>query len=246
MVDVFSEVDEELRREKFTKLWKRFGPFVIGGAVLFVAAMGGRVYWQDYVATEREAESKRYQAAQADLEAGNETAAAAKFDAIISTSKYGYALLARLQMASDLAGRGDADGAISAYEAIAADTDLDDRYRDFASLMVVTILIDRDAGQEVFDRLAPLVREGGDWTYSASELLGLMYFREGAWQQAGDIFLGLTLDANAPPELRNRAGEFLEMIENSRPAENLFGDDINTPLPLQQTGEPDADESKEN
>ena len=36
MSDIFREVDEDLRREQYKKLWERFGSYVIGLAVLIV------------------------------------------------------------------------------------------------------------------------------------------------------------------------------------------------------------------
>jgi len=43
--DIFREVDEEVRRDQFKKLWERYGIFFIALAVLFVAAVGG---WRGY------------------------------------------------------------------------------------------------------------------------------------------------------------------------------------------------------
>src|SRR6476620_8362432 len=50
MSDIFREVDEDIRREQYKKLWDRFGIYVIGLAVLIVvltAGYRGWVYWQD-------------------------------------------------------------------------------------------------------------------------------------------------------------------------------------------------------
>lgn len=222
MIDAFSEVDEELRHDKLKRLGKKYGPFVVGGIVLFISAMGGRVYWDEYVTTQRIAESEQYQQAMTALAAGDRDAAMTGFEALIGEAKYGYGLLARLQAASSYAAQGRAEEALAAYDAIAADGDLEDRFRDFASLMAAAILLDQNAGGEVYDRLLVLAEEGGAWQYSAREMLGLSYFREGSWRQAEDIFVALTLDTRAPPDLRNRAQEFLEMIENAKPVEDLF------------------------
>lgn len=222
VVDVFSEVDDELRSEKLKKLWKKTGPFVIGGAVLFIAAMGGRVYWQDYVIGQRIQESERYQAAVSDLEAGRDAEALAGFEGLIASSKYGYGLLSRLQKAANLATSGDIPGAISAYDAISADTGLTQRFREYGALMAVLILIDQGGTEEAYERLAPLVKAGSNWYYSANEALALMYFSEARYQEAEEIFLRLAVDPATPPDLKNRAGEFMQMIENKKPAGSLL------------------------
>jgi hypothetical protein len=50
MSDIFREVDEEIRHERYKRLWDRFGPYLIGLAVLIVvatAAYRGWVYWRE-------------------------------------------------------------------------------------------------------------------------------------------------------------------------------------------------------
>ena len=221
MVDVFSEVDDDLRREKLTRLWKKIGPFVIGGAVVVVASMGGRVYWQDYVAKQKIQESQQYQAALSSLEAGNDTEAEAALENLITNSKYGYGLLASLQSASNMAKTGDTEGALAAYDAISADAGLTQKFRDYGALMSVLILIDQGGREEAYDRLVPLVRQGSDWYYSANETLALMYFTDERFEDAEGIFLLLRADPGTPPDLKNRAAEFMAMVQNKKPAVTL-------------------------
>ena len=45
MSDIFSEVDEEVRREQLRKLWERYGFLLIAACVLLVAGVAG---WRGY------------------------------------------------------------------------------------------------------------------------------------------------------------------------------------------------------
>ena len=45
MSDIFREVDEDIRHERFKRLWDRFGPWVIGVAVLIVLITAGYRGW---------------------------------------------------------------------------------------------------------------------------------------------------------------------------------------------------------
>ena len=50
MSDIFREVDEEIRHERYKRLWDRFGPYLIAVALLIVvgtAAYRGWVYWRE-------------------------------------------------------------------------------------------------------------------------------------------------------------------------------------------------------
>ena len=45
MSDIFSEVDEEVRRERLKQLWDKYSLLIIAVAVLIVAGIGG---WRAY------------------------------------------------------------------------------------------------------------------------------------------------------------------------------------------------------
>mgnify|MGYP006945477697 CR=1 FL=1 len=45
MSDIFREVDEDLRHERYKRLWDRFGVYVIGLAVVIVLGVSGYKAW---------------------------------------------------------------------------------------------------------------------------------------------------------------------------------------------------------
>ena len=48
MGDIFREVDEELKQDRYEKLWRQYGKYVIAGAVLIVAAVAGWKAWESH------------------------------------------------------------------------------------------------------------------------------------------------------------------------------------------------------
>ena len=63
MSDIFREVDEDLRREQYKRLWDRFGGYVIGLAVLIVVAVGGYKAWEWWENSRAAASGDRFLAA---------------------------------------------------------------------------------------------------------------------------------------------------------------------------------------
>src|SRR5262245_35720583 len=61
--DIIREVDEELRRERFEKLWRKYGTYALGLAALVVLAVAGYIQWQHYTAGQREERARQYEAA---------------------------------------------------------------------------------------------------------------------------------------------------------------------------------------
>ncbi len=48
--DIFHEVDEEVRRERFKQLWERYSIFIVAIAVLIIAGVGGWRGYEYYIA----------------------------------------------------------------------------------------------------------------------------------------------------------------------------------------------------
>ena len=92
MNDFINEINQDMREERWRRLWRRYGIYLIGAAlavVLFVAGRQGYVAWQ---------ESSRNSAADAYLIAleNSDEAGLAKLD---EDGGEGYTMLARLQQA---------------------------------------------------------------------------------------------------------------------------------------------------
>ncbi len=206
MVDIFDEVEEDLRAERAKRLWRRFGPVALALAVALVLGAGGYQFWRHRTA-ERAAS-----AAAALLAANTQTdkaQAAAAFTAAAANAPAGVAALARLRAAALKAETGDLPGALAEWNTVAADNALDRVYRDLASLNWVLHQIDRAEPDTLTPRLAPLMEEGAPWRASARELSALIDLRAGRADAAKNTLTLLAGDLTAPEGVRARARDLL-------------------------------------
>ena len=202
------EVDEELRRDRFATLWRRYGAMVLGAAILIVAATAAKVGWDHWAAQARAAEATRFAAAQQALQAGNHAEAAAQFAALAAEGKTGFAELARLKEAEAKLGQKDTAGALTALDGLAAGGGSD------------PILRDRDLSFEVNNgvpatlkqQLEPLAAAGAPWRNQARELQALLAIRAGALDEARGILAELSKEVGVPPSQQRRAAELLQAI----------------------------------
>lgn len=209
MADIFREIDEELRQERVAQLWKRYGTYVIAGAIVVVLAVAGFVAWRGYETSQRESSSAAYSAALNTLEAGDPAVAAEEFRAIAESGSGGYSMLARLQQAEALRRAGDIEGAIAAYEAAANDGGADPVFRDLAVILRGAATLDSADPEALRRSLEPLAAEDNAWRHSARELLALLALREGQVESARDRLTQLADDPEAPANVRARAAELL-------------------------------------
>lgn len=208
------EIDEELRQERYAKLWKKYGNHLIAAALALVLSVAGYQGWRTYDVKNRMEQAERFSAAQK-LAASGETAAAAEaFAALADDAGGGYELLASLRAAAARAETGDKPGAIALYRQLSGDSGYDPVYRDLAVVMEALLIIDDAEAEAIRSRLAPLMADDNPWRHSARELAAHAAMRGGDRKAARELFTKLAGDGAAPGGVRSRASEMLSVLGN--------------------------------
>ena len=208
MADIFREVDEEVRAERAKALWRKYGAFVVGAAVLAVLAVGGHQFWQ-HLQGEAAAEASLRLEEAAVLADEEKSADAAAAFASLAAEGGGAGLLARFGEAAELALQGNAEAAIARYEALAADEEAAPVYRDLARLF--RGMAELDAGRPEA-AIAALDGLTGALRYSAAETIAAAQAALGDTTAAVAGFKALADDADAPVGVRRRAAEMLAAL----------------------------------
>lgn len=209
VTDIFREVEEELRHDRYAKLWRKYGKYVIAIAVLIVVATAGSVAWRDHQRKQRAAESERFAAGMMLIAENKLPEAADAFGALARDAGGDYGALARLEEAGLRAQAGDVAGAQRAYDELAADSGAKQSLRDLAVLLSVAHNADKVDPAEGRARLKPLLADDNPWRFSARELTAVLALRVGDTAAAKESYKVIADDQNAPPALRARATEML-------------------------------------
>jgi hypothetical protein len=212
MSDIFKEVDEDIRREQLGKLWDRFGPYVLGIAVLIVAVTAGYrgwVYWQDRQA---QATGDRFLAAVQLAADGKHDDAIKALDALSKDGHGAYPTLARFRIAGEEADAGDTKGAVGEFDAIAADNSAPAEIRSMARLRSALLLVDTSTVADLQQRIGDMAATGNQWRAVAREILGLAAWRSGDFTAARQYYTDIASDTDAPQEAHQRAALMLGLI----------------------------------
>jgi hypothetical protein len=219
VVDIFDEVDEELRAERAQQLLKRYGGVIIAFAVAVVGVAAGWQAWRWYQNRQDQAAAAEYLTAMNLVEspagvsdAATNRAAIAVFDKLETTAPAGYRTLARLRGAAAMAASGDLPRALALWDQVAADTSADPLLRDLASLMWAEHQIDTGDPAVLQARLAPLAEPGNPWRALAQEQLALLDVRLGKPDEAKTVLRRLAQDTTAPTGVRGRASTLLSRL----------------------------------
>jgi hypothetical protein len=218
MADIFREVDEEVRRDKAVLLFEKYQFWLIGAAVLVIAATAA---WRitDYYKTQAaENASARYEAALQLAHDGKSAEAEAAFEAIAKDAPAGYRALARLR-AIDALSTHDPAAAIKAYETLASDPTYDPSLAPVARLRAAMLEIDSEDPQVFQQKAAAMAGPTGVFRYSARELLALAALKQGDYEAAGRWLDEIVSDPQAPAGLRSRAEAFLGFVRAGKPSQ---------------------------
>ena len=209
--EIFKEVDEEVRQERYLQLWKQYGAYAIAGVAGVVVLTAGFMGWQEYQRSAREAESVHYTAALRLSRIGDTNAAADAFGDLAASTSSGYGVLARLQQAGALA-PSSSTAAVELYDRIAADSGVPKVFRDLARLRAAMLLIDTTAPNDLYPRFEPLIGDDNPWRFVAREMKALVDLQAGNVEEARAAYKRLVDDADAPQGVRARAAEMLAMV----------------------------------
>ncbi|MEO6433544.1 MAG: tetratricopeptide repeat protein [Sphingomicrobium sp.] len=199
------EVDENLRRDRFSDFFRDNKRTLIVALILFLAASGGLIWWEDYrkqqagddIVTLSEAYKAINEDKLARVPALLDRAAASPGDAIQASALFTKAALA-LE-------KGDSVTASKIYGDIQADGSMPQAYRDAALIRQTAVEFDKLKADEVIRRLAPFARPDSPWFGSAAEMTGAALIKQGKKAEAGKLFAQIANDKNAPDSLRARS-----------------------------------------
>src|SRR4051794_9363685 len=204
MTELFDEVEEEGRREQLKKLWERYSIFIVAGALLVIAAVGGWRGYQ-YLEAKKAAEAGAAFEAAAELSEQNKHAEAeAAFTKLAATAPYGYRVLSRLRAAAEVATR-DPQAAAKLYDDIAADRSVGAPEQDLARIRAASLLLDTTSYNNMLQRLEPATTPGATYRHSARELLALSAWRANDAAATRQWLDMIANDGETPASLRSRA-----------------------------------------
>ena len=216
MTDLFEEVDEQLRTERFNALFRRALPWVLALAASALVIALGVWGWRQYNQQVTDKASEQYNAA---LEAGSQGRRdeAAKLWTDVSKSQSAvYKSLALMQLGGLKMVSGspeDTKAAVALFDQ-AAQAAPDDMFGDAARLKSALAILDTAPFAEVEGRLTPLMKDGHPYRVQAREALAFAKLMKGDTTGArGDfVVIGATLDA--PESARQRANAAVGLIDS--------------------------------
>jgi len=209
--DIFQEVEEDVRRERYEQLWKKYGNYILAAAGVLVLAVAGYQAWQNYDLSQRQKVSDQFRAAAQGAETGNAPKAEADFSALAKDAPSGYATLAKFHLVGAYLAQGKRDPAVALLRELMASSD--ELISNTARLRLAWIMADASPKADIVMMLQPMMAADSPWRFAASEVTAYVDLKDGARAQAIDEYQKLSQEAQAPTSLRQRATGIAEFLK---------------------------------
>ncbi|ATC31677.1 hypothetical protein CA606_04515 [Caulobacter vibrioides] len=215
MVDVFDEVEEQLRAERYRTLAKKSLPWVAAATAVVVIGVGGYWGWTSYQTGQTDKASQAYQAALKTAQTQGPTKAFDGFKSVADTNAKGYKALALMQMGAIRLEEKKTPEAVGYFDE-AAKVAPNPMIGDLARLKSAFALMDTASYKDIETRLTPLAGEKSPYRVYAKEALAFAKLQAGdlAGARSEFVILANSLDANTSEAVRQRAQAAMQLIDS--------------------------------
>lgn len=212
MTDIFEEVEEQLRSERYQTLFFRILPWAVGiGLAALVIALG---YWGwDSWHTRAANKASEDYAAAMELAPTNPDKAFTRFGEVVKGPSRAYKALALMQQANIRLLANKTPEAVKLLDE-AAKASPDPVIGDMARLKSALALMDTAPYAAMEERLKPLTEEKRPYRAAAIEALAMAKLQAGKAKEARSDFVVLTLMPGAPDGMRQRAQAAMALIDS--------------------------------
>ena len=212
MVDVFEQVEEELRSERYKRLARTWLPVV--GVVLVVALIGALGWWgwDSYNSNQAAKGAAAYDRGMEALRAEKPMDARAAFEEAVKAGG-AYKVLALQQQAGLAVTANKIPDAVRLFDE-ASKAANDPILGDPAALKAAFLIMDTAPLAEIEKRLEPLADDKRPLHAFAQEALAMAQLQHGKTAEARQAFVQLQLGQDVPDDIRQRAQAGVQAIDS--------------------------------
>ncbi len=213
MVDVFEQVEEELRSDRYKRLAKTWLPVV--GAVLGIALVAALGWWgwDSYQTSRADKASVAYSRGLEALQANDASGAETAFAEAEKSGNGAYKALALMQRAGLAVTANKESEAVTLFDQ-AAKASGDPLLSDSAAYRAALLVMDTGSLDDVQKRLEPLTKEGRPLRPFAQQAMAMAQLQNGKLPEARAGFVQLTLGQDVPDVIRQFAQSGIEVIDS--------------------------------
>ena len=214
MSDVFQEVDEDIRQERYKTIWKRYRYYFISIIMVLIIAVATNAFLRhENFKKVNERSDKFFNAVS--ISNSNSDEALKLLNEFSKTelksSQYNVVLSLFIEAAINRE-KQDFSAALNVYSQIAKMENIDIFYIDYANLCAAETLISSGDIEAAIVMLEMLIKNNSPLLLIAKEYLGYVEISKGNYEKSKILFEEIYEDASSSQEMINRVKEVLSVF----------------------------------
>lgn len=214
MSDVFQEVDEDIRQERYKTIWKRYRYYFISIIMVLIIAVATNAFLRHENFKKVNERSEKFFNA-VSISNSNSDEALKLLNEFSKTelksSQYNVVLSLFIEAAINRE-KQDFSAALNVYSQIAKMENIDIFYIDYANLSAAETLISSGDIEAAIVMLEMLIKNNSPLLLIAKEYLGYVEISKGNYEKSKILFEEIYEDASSSQEMINRVKEVLSVF----------------------------------
>ena len=211
MANIFNEVEEDIRKERYKKLWSRYGKYLIGFIILIVLIFS----INQYLVSKNISDNKKlldiYFAAAEDIEKSQFQLANESLNKIYNSKNTTLAAFSSFKLSESYFMNNDNINATNVLENIFNNNSLETIYRELALYKYIMINFDVLDINDIESKVSIINDKESQLKPYFEELLGIKYITKGNKTKASFIFDELSSSENTPFDLKVRLEKLIQI-----------------------------------
>ena len=211
MANIFNEVDEDIRKERYKNLWSNYGKYIIGFLILIVITFSLTQYFQAKNISDNKAILDLYYSAAEKIEKNQLDFANQELEIVYSEKNKTLAALSGFKLSETYLKNNQKEAALSLLEEITDNSSLETIYRELALYKYIMINFENININDIENKIASIgVNKKILYPYF-QEIIGIKYLTIGSIKKANSIFTDLLFKEGTPFDLKMRLDKLIQI-----------------------------------
>ena len=211
MANIFNEVDEDIRKERYQNLWSKYGKYIIGFLILIIIVFSLTQYFQAKNISNNKAILDMYYSAAENIEKNQLDFANQELKIIYNQKNKTLAALSGFKMSETYLKNNQKEEAISLLEEIADNSSLETIYRELALYKYIMINFENINISSIEKKIESIGVNKSILNPYFQEIIGIKFLTIGKIEKANSIFTDLLSNEGTPFDLKMRLDKLIQI-----------------------------------
>ena len=211
MANIFNEVDEDIRKERYQNLWSNYGKYIIAFLMLIVIAFSLTQYFQAKNISDNKAILDMYYSAAEGIEKNQLDFANNELEIVYNQKNKMLAALSGFKMSETYLNNNQKEEAILLLEKIVANRSLESIYRELALYKYIMINFENIDISSIEKKIVSIGVNKNILHPYFQEIIGIKYLTAGNIEKANSVFTDLLLNEDTPFDLKMRLDKLIQI-----------------------------------